>query len=226
MPDGQFPEANRKEERPHQVGRVSSRFGRGFSVDNIEQMRLFFRTYPDAGCERSETPSRKSSAGDRSETSLGSELTRVAKRFRLSWSHYVLLVRARSEQARNFYEAQALSGGWTVRQLRRQIDSQFYERTALSRNKAAMLRKGATAKPEDAVSPEEEIKSPYILEFLALKDEYSESDLEAALVARLESFLLELGDDFAFVGGNDGCASTTCGIGSICSSSIGGCAAW
>ncbi len=85
-------------------------------------------------------------------------------------------------------------------QLRRQIDSQFYERTALSRNKAAMLRKGAAAKPEDAVSPEEAIKDPYVLEFLGLKDEYSESDLEAALIARLEAFLLELGDDFTFVG--------------------------
>lgn len=87
-----------------------------------------------------------------------------------------------------------------MRQLRRQIDSQFYERTALSRNKAAMLRKGSTARPEDAVTPEEEIKSPYVLELLGLKDEYSESDLEAALISRLESFLLELGDDFAFIG--------------------------
>jgi predicted nuclease of restriction endonuclease-like (RecB) superfamily len=109
-------------------------------------------------------------------------------------------VRTRSNHAREFYETEALRGGWTVRQLGRQIDSQFYERTALSRNKAAMLRRGAVATPEDALTPEEEIKSPYVLEFLDLKDEYSESDLEAALIARLEGFLLELGDDFAFVG--------------------------
>ena len=63
-----------------------------------------------------------------------------------------------------------------------------------------MLRKGTVAKAEDATTPEEEIKSPYVLEFLALKDEYSESDLEEALIARLEAFLLELGDDFTFVG--------------------------
>jgi predicted nuclease of restriction endonuclease-like (RecB) superfamily len=180
---------------------LTARFGRGFSVDNLETMRLFFRTYREPGPEKSETESRKLLAAGKSETkSRKSALAVVADRFRLSWSHYVLLVRARSDRARDFYEAEALRGGWTVRQLRRQIDSQFYERAALSRNKAAMLRKGAIAKPEDAISPEEEIKSPYVLEFLGLKDEYSESDLEAALITRLESFLLELGDDFAFVG--------------------------
>lgn len=180
---------------------LTARFGRGFSVDNLETMRLFFQTYQDPGREISETASRKSSAAGKSAAlSRGSELASVAGRFRLSWSHYVLLVRVRSARAREFYEAEALRGGWTVRQLQRQIDSQFYERTALSRNKAAMLRKGSVAKAEDAVSAEEEIKSPYVLEFLGLKDEYSESDFEAALIGRLESFLLELGDDFAFVG--------------------------
>lgn len=83
-----------------------------------------------------------------------------------------------------FYEDEAIRGGWTVLQLDRQIQSQFYERTALSRNKAAMLRKGALAKPEDAVTPEEEIKDPHLLEFLDLKDEYSETELEAALIAK------------------------------------------
>lgn len=178
---------------------LSARFGRGFSVDNLETMRLFFQTYPAPESEKSETPSRKSLAVNEPET-LSGELPTVASRFRLSWSHYTLLVRTRSPQAREFYEVEALRGGWTVRQLRRQIDSQFYERTALSRNKAAMLRKGSTARPEDAITPEQEIKSPYVLEFLGLKDEYSESDLEAALISRLESFLLELGDDFAFIG--------------------------
>ena len=70
----------------------------------------------------------------------------------------------------------------------------------LSRNKTAMLRKGEVALPEDAVTPEEQIKDPYLLEFLDLKDEYSETELEAALVAKLEAFLLELGGDFTFVG--------------------------
>lgn len=178
---------------------LTHRFGRGFSADNLEAMRLFFLSYPASSI--SETAFRKSSAARISETqSRKLLLSELAGRFSLSWSHYVLLARTRSPHAREFYETEALRGGWTVRQLRRQIDSQFYERTALSRDKASMLRKGARARPDDAVSPEEEIKDPYVLEFLSLRDEYSESDLEASLIARLESFLLELGDDFAFVG--------------------------
>ena len=122
-------------------------------------------------------------------------------RFTLSWSHYVLLVRrVRAPAARTFYETEAVRGGWTVRQLERQIASQFYERTALSKNKAALLRKGGVAKASDAVTPEEDIKDPFVLEFLGLKDEYSEADLEEALIVDLETFLLELGGDFAFVG--------------------------
>src|ERR1044071_5391888 len=113
---------------------------------------------------------------------------------------YVRLLSVTSEQARKFYETEALRGGWSVRQLDRQINSLFYERTALSRNKAKMLTKGAAAKREDAVTPEEEIKDPYVLEFLGLKDEYSESEIEEALILHLERFLLELGGDFAFVG--------------------------
>jgi predicted nuclease of restriction endonuclease-like (RecB) superfamily len=124
----------------------------------------------------------------------------VAGRFTLPWSHYVRLLAVRNPEARRFYETEALRGGWTIRQLDRQIGTQFYERTALSRNKAAMLRRGEARKPGDAVTPEEEIKDPYVLEFLGLKDEYSETDLEAALIAKIESFLLELGGDFTFVG--------------------------
>jgi predicted nuclease of restriction endonuclease-like (RecB) superfamily len=121
--------------------------------------------------------------------------------FPLPWSHYVLLIsRSRSSDAFAFYQAEALRGGWSVRQLQRQIDSQFYERTALSRNKAAMLAKGAKPQPGDAVSADEEIRHPLVLEFLGLRDEYSETDLEGALVRHLETFLLELGNDFAFVG--------------------------
>jgi predicted nuclease of restriction endonuclease-like (RecB) superfamily len=106
----------------------------------------------------------------------------------------------KNENARRFYETEALRGGWSVRQLDRQINSQFYERTALSKNKAAMLARGQKTVSEDRISPEEEIKDPYVLEFLGLKDEYSENDLEEALIRRLETFLLELGGDFCFVG--------------------------
>jgi predicted nuclease of restriction endonuclease-like (RecB) superfamily len=120
--------------------------------------------------------------------------------FSLPWSHYVRLLSVENAEARKFYEAEALRGGWSVRQLDRQISSLFFERTALSRNKAAMLTKGAQPRPADHLSAEEEIKDPFVLEFLGLKDEYSETDLEEALIRHLEAFLLELGDDFAFVG--------------------------
>jgi predicted nuclease of restriction endonuclease-like (RecB) superfamily len=92
-----------------------------------------------------------------------------------------------------------LRGGWSVRQLERQIGSQFYERTALSRNKAAMLAKGAKPQPGDLLTADEVVRDPLVLEFLNLKDEYSESDLEDALIQHLEHFLLELGGAFAFV---------------------------
>jgi predicted nuclease of restriction endonuclease-like (RecB) superfamily len=105
-----------------------------------------------------------------------------------------------SSGARAFYEAEAIRGGWSVRQLDRQISTQFYERTALSKNKAAMLKEGAEVQPGEVPTAEEEIKNPYVLEFLGLKDEYSESDLEDALITHLERFLLELGGDFAFMG--------------------------
>jgi len=103
-------------------------------------------------------------------------------------------------EARRFYETEALRAGWSVRQLDRQIDSQFYERIALSRNKAAMLEKAEYAEPSDAITPEEAIKDPFVLEFLNLKDEYSESELEDALIRHLADFLLELCDDFTFLG--------------------------
>jgi len=126
-------------------------------------------------------------------------LGRIARAFPLPWTHYVRLLRVRNVFAREFYVREALAGGWSVRQLDRQINSQFYERAALSKNKTAMLVKGEKPKAGDAVSADEEIRNPLVLEFLNLKDEYSESDLESALIRHLETFLLELGNEFAFV---------------------------
>jgi predicted nuclease of restriction endonuclease-like (RecB) superfamily len=101
--------------------------------------------------------------------------------------------------ARAFYESEAIRGAWSVRQLDRQISTQFFERTAHSKQQAAMLARGQKPRPEDAVSVEDEVRDPYLLEFLNLKDQYSENDLEEALVQHLESFLLELGAGFTFV---------------------------
>ena len=184
-------------------GDLTKRFGRGFGVDNLELMRLFYQTYPPAAI--SESLIRKSAdsgAAPNSELVIRNfDLERLATVFPLSWTHYVhLMRRTRSTDERTFYEAEALRGGWSVRQLDRQISSQFHTRAMLSKNKRAMLEKGSNAHPSDFVTPEEAIKDPYVLEFLDLKDEYSESQLEDALVHRLEDFLLELGGDFAFVG--------------------------
>lgn len=181
---------------------LNKRFERGFSPDNLETMRLFYQAYPQS--KISEALSRKlqiSSGKTKSEAmSRILSLRDLAKAFPLSWSHYVILIRrTRSKESHDFYEAEALRGGWSIRQLERQIDSQFYERIALSRNKVAMLKKGVIKKQGDKITPEEEIKDPYVLEFLKLKDEYSENDLEEALIRHLESFLLELGGDFTFV---------------------------
>ncbi len=199
---------------------LTVRYGRGFSVDNLENMRLFYGVCSTSMI--SETLSRKlglvsqvaSEAAPKSETlsrisrtssaetpALPFALVDVARVFPLPWSHYVLLIRrSRSPEAFAFYHTEALRGGWSVRQLQRQMDSQFYERTGLSRNKVAMLTEGAKPHPSDAVSADEEIRHPLVLEFLGLRDEYSESDLEDALIRHLETFLLELGNDFAFVG--------------------------
>lgn len=182
---------------------LGQRFGRGFSVDNLEQMRLFYMAYPPQ--KISETLSRNSpsalTTGQSETSSRNITLEQLAQAMPLSWSHYVRLVRStRSIEEREFYEAEALRGGWSVRQLDRQIGSQFYTRALLSKNKRAMLEKGSQPQPGDALTPDEAVKDPYVLEFLNLKDEYSETDLEDALIHRLEDFLLELGSDFTFVG--------------------------
>jgi predicted nuclease of restriction endonuclease-like (RecB) superfamily len=170
---------------------LTARLGRGFSRQNLQRFRQFYLTFP----------LRQIRSTVSSKFIGPAALPDLACAFPLPWSHYVLLMgRSRSPEALDFYRNEAERGGWSVRQLARQIDSQFYERTALSRNKAAMLKKGQVARPEDRITAEEEIRNPLVLEFLDLKDEYSESDLEEALVHHLEHFLMELGNDFAFVG--------------------------
>lgn len=190
---------------------LSARHGRGFSERNLRQIRVFYlgweirqtvsaefvaQTRLPQGDEKRQTPSAVSlrTVETLDPTTIGPAV------FPLPWSHYVRLLSLEDSQARHFYEQEAIRGGWSVRQLARQVNSQFFERTALSRDKAAMLTKGKARKPEDAVSVEEQVRDPFVLEFLDLQDEYAESDLEAALIHHLETFLLELGGDFAFVG--------------------------
>jgi len=179
---------------------LSDSFGRGFGPRNLAQMRSFYLTWPHD--KILQTLSAKSSTPIQFNQIHGKpQLAQdLANQFPLPWSAYVRLLSLKNQEARNFYEAEARRSGWSVRQLDRQIGSQFYERTALSQNKAAMLEKAENSEPGDLVTPEEAIKDPFVLEFLHLKDEYSESDLEEALIRRLADFLLELGDDFAFLG--------------------------
>ncbi len=179
---------------------LTQQFGRGFGRANLGQMRAFYLAWPEQ--KISQTLSGKSSNTIDFNTMGGvsSTISILSARFALPWSAYVRLLSVKNLEARNFYETEALRSGWSVRQLNRQIDSQFYERIALSQNKAAMLEKAETAEPNDEITPEEAIKDPFVLEFLDLKDEYSESDLEEALIQHLTDFLLELGDDFAFLG--------------------------
>lgn len=209
---------------------LGHRFGRGFGRENLRLMRRFYLSYlPDQisqtlsgklSDEISQTSSGKLPPGrtegkgqTRSGLSSASSLQPIletssenpslsvlTRRFPLPWSHYLHLLKVEKPEARRFYETEALRGGWSVRQLDRQISTLFFERTLASRNKAGMLKKGAVARDGELLTPDAEIKDPLVLEFLGLKDEYSESDLEEALIRQLESFLLELGGDFAFVG--------------------------
>lgn len=202
---------------------LTGRFGRGFSVDQLQRFRSFFLCFSAAepveppakqASQKYATVSRKS-AGEKYATPSRiskvrrtkplhdlrlNELREIASRFPLPWSHYVRLLAVQNPRAREFYQTEALRSGWSVRQLERQIETQYYERTALSKNKLAMLRQGELALPADAVCADDEVRDPFLLEFLNLKDQYSESELEEALVHHLESFLLELGGDFTFVG--------------------------
>jgi predicted nuclease of restriction endonuclease-like (RecB) superfamily len=156
--------------------RLTNKFGRGFSVDNLENMRRFYLVYSN-----SETLSRN----------LG---------FTLSWSHYLKLIRIDNSEERRFYEIEARKNNWSLRELQRQFDSSLYERLQLSRDKEGI--KELSKKGQIIETPKDMIKDPYVLEFLGLEElpQYSESELEQRLIDNIQVFLLELGKGFTFVG--------------------------
>ncbi len=184
---------------------LTSKHGRGFSRRNLEQMRAFY-----LGWEIAQTPSAQfevrvicpavSERSAKAQT-LSAQFSPMVSpaMFPLSWSQYTRLLSVPNPHARAFYESEAIRGGWSVRQLDRQIGTQFYERVVKSKNPLALLARGQLPSPQDAISVDEEIRDPCLLEFLNLKDEYSESELEDALIRHLEWFLLELGAGFTFV---------------------------
>jgi predicted nuclease of restriction endonuclease-like (RecB) superfamily len=164
---------------------LTKRFGRGFSRRNLAQMKAFYLWKPilQTLSANSEDP------GNILQTvSAKSGLHRFPS-LPLPWSHYNRLLSVSDDTARTFYEAESIRGGWSVRQLDRQISSLAWQRT---RGRPGQLKGESSA-------PDEIIRDPFVLEFLGLKDEYSETELEDALIHELEAFLLELGNDFTFM---------------------------
>ena len=148
-------------------------FGKGFSVDNLENMRRFYLAF-----QKSETVSRK---------------------FELSWSHYIFLTRIENIDERNFYEIESIENSWSLRELKRQFASGLFERLKLSSDKQKV--KELSLNGQVIQTAQDLIKDPYILEFVGLPElsSYSESELEQKLIDKLEHFLLELGKGFTFV---------------------------
>jgi predicted nuclease of restriction endonuclease-like (RecB) superfamily len=195
--------------------KLSASSGKGFSVDNLENMRKFYLAYKNeynkhlASFQKSETLSRKLPSSKKSEpvarkSAVLQKSEPVARKlslspFKLSWTHYLLLLKIENSLERNFYEIEAANESWSKRELQRQYNSALFERLVLSRNKKKVRELGR--KGHIIENPSDAIKDPYILEFLDLKEKdfYSESDLEAAIINKLEHFLLELGKGFLFV---------------------------
>jgi predicted nuclease of restriction endonuclease-like (RecB) superfamily len=151
--------------------RLSAEFGKGFDRTNLQQMRNFYLDYP----------------------------IRDALRHELTWTHYRLLFRVDRREARSFYEAEAVNARWSTRELERQINSLLFERLALSKDKEGVM--ALAQQGHEIHVPADLVKDPYVLEFTGLRqDEHSrETDLESALIAKLQQFLLELGKGFAFM---------------------------
>jgi len=189
---------------------LTKQFGKGFSEDNLENMREFYWLYKSKMEQLaiSGTVSRKSIGGSIPQTtspksfSISETLSRVSfvELFPLSWSHYVTLTRIKDASERSFYEIETTQNNWSVRELKRQFDSGLFERLTLSKDKTKI--KQLAEKGQLIEKPEDVLKSPYILEFLGLeeKSSYTESDLESAIIGKIEHFLLEMGKGFLFGG--------------------------
>ena len=154
---------------------LTNEFGKGFSVSNIQFMRRFYQTY---------------------------QIQQTAS-VKLSWSHYCELLSISDPDKRSFYEKEAVNSNWSVRELKRQIDSSLFERLLLSRGDANKEQVLALAENGiEIAEPADIIRDPYVFEFLGIPEDKPmlESDLERALVQQIEKFLLELGRGFMFVG--------------------------
>ena len=171
---------------------MKKNFERGFSEDSLKNARKFYLTYKD----RIDETVFNLFAVEKSETVFS--FFEEKPPFIVSWSHYLQLMRIENEDERSFYEIESAKSGWSVRTLQRQYNSSLYERLALSRNKEAVLQ--LAKKGNIITKPEDIVKQPTVLEFLGMeeKTKYSETDLETAIIDKLQKFLLEMGKGYLF----------------------------
>jgi predicted nuclease of restriction endonuclease-like (RecB) superfamily len=177
--------------------RLVSEFGKGFSETNLKQMRYFYLTYSIRQTVSDEFENNEILETASLKTSNSIQQT-VSAKFKLTWSHYLKLMRITDVNERNFYEIEAIKNNWSLRELQRQYDSALYTRLTISKNKEEIRSLGQ--KGQIIEKNKDLIKDPYVLEFLGLPEKsfYSESDLEQKLIDKLEHFLLELGNGFTF----------------------------
>lgn len=184
---------------------LTNEFGKGFSVENLDRMRKFYRAYSiSSSLMRILEITNSSSVMTISESVNLEEIHTIKAQslisfFKLTWTHYIFLMRIDDEQERRFYEIESEKYNWSVRELKRQYNSALYSRLALSRDKNGVLE--LSEKGQIIEKPKDIIKDPYILEFLGLQElhQYSETELEQEIINKLEHFLLELGNGFTFV---------------------------
>ena len=168
---------------------LTKNFGKGFSVGNLKNIRQFYKVYSED--QIGETVF--SQFGNLPAVSTG-------RKFYLSWSHYLKLMRIDNIEERHFYEIESVKNDWSLSELKRQYNSSLYERLALSTDKDKVYR--LALEGQTVESPKDAVKDPYVLEFLGLPElpSYSETELESRIIDHLQQFLLELGTGFAFVG--------------------------
>ena len=184
---------------------LKKEFGKGFSTDNLENMRKFYLAYSISESltrilQITNSPSlMTNSESVKLEEIQTTKTQSLISFFKLTWTHYVFLMRIDDEKERRFYEIESEKYNWSVRELKRQYDSALFTRLALSRDKAGIFK--LSEKGQIIEKPKDIIKDPYILEFLGLPElhQYSESELEEEIINKLENFLLELGHGFTFV---------------------------
>lgn len=177
--------------------KLSDKFGRGYSVYNLERMRKFFLTYENRIFDAQTTASALRKSNCKKSATV---LRKFDNSFKISWSHYLLLIKIDNFRERDFYEIEAMNSNWSVRELERQYNSSLFERLVLSRDKDSVKRLSQNGLVIS--DPIDTIKDPYVLDFLGLEElnAYSESDFETAIIDKLEHFLVELGKGFLFVG--------------------------